>query len=222
MVQTIRSMNCEDTALIQCTGNDNYITLERVLDKLPQKYIFIDEITKADNFIQLASSLSDKYIDKRIVITGTDSSSLLFTKQNELYDRMTLIRTTYISFAEYNYLLNRSLKEYIEYGRTLTDGKTIYNSEENLEEYTNTAKVSAKTRLFTSSVAVNLKNPFSGLVCVPFFPKKVAYPLNQDINSLSFCQLKFKNSIAFRYFRKCCTYLENLAFKISSENIRLR
>lgn len=142
MLQTIASMDCQKTAFIQCTQNDSYIDVERMLDVLPQRYIFIDEITKADNFIQLASSLSDKYINKRIVITGTDSASLLFTKQNELYDRILLIPTTYISFAEYKYLLDKSLEEYIEYGGTLTDGKTIYNSEENLEEYTNTAIIS--------------------------------------------------------------------------------
>ncbi len=140
--QTIAAMDYANTVFIQCTGNDNYIELERVLDSLPQKYIFIDEITKADKFMQLASSLSDKYGNKNIVITGTDSAELLFIKQDELYDRIDMIHTTYISYAEYNYLLGKSLEEYIRYGGTLTDGKTIYNSEENLEEYTNSAIIS--------------------------------------------------------------------------------
>ncbi len=148
MLQTIRSMNqdnrlkYEDIVLIRCTNNDNYIDIERILDEIPQKYIFIDEITKAENFIGLASSLSDKYVDKRIVIAGTDSASLLYAKQNELYDRMTVIRTTYVSYAEYNYLLKKGLMDYIKYGGTLTDGETIYNSEENLEDYTNSSIVS--------------------------------------------------------------------------------
>ena len=31
----------------------------------------------------------------------------------------------------------------------------------------------------------------------------------QDTNRPSFCHAKLKKSVAFRYFRKCCTYLEN-------------
>lgn len=142
MYQTIQGMDYEDVVLLRCKNNDNYTSIENYLDNLTQKYIFIDEITKADGFIQLASSLYDNYPDKKIVIAGTDSASILFVKEEELYDRIELIHTTYISYAEFNYLLGKSLDEYIKYGGTLTDGTKIYNNEDNLEDYTNTAIVS--------------------------------------------------------------------------------
>lgn len=140
--QTIQEMDCNNVCFIRCNNGDHYIDIENLLDTLPQKYIFIDEITKADGFIQLSSSLYENYPDKKIVIAGTDSASLLFAKEDELYDRIELIHTTYISFSEFNYLLGKSLEEYIQYGGTLTDGIRIYNNEDNLEDYTNTAIVS--------------------------------------------------------------------------------
>ena len=140
--QTIQEMDCNNVCFIRCNNGDHYIDIENLLDTLPQKYIFIDEITKADGFIQLSSSLYENYPDKKIIIAGTDSASLLFAKEDELYDRIELIHTTYISFAEFNYLLGKSLEEYIRYGGTLTDGARIYNNEDNLEDYMNTAIVS--------------------------------------------------------------------------------
>lgn len=140
--QTIQDLGYENTVYINCSNADSFIDLENELDSLDKKYVFVDEITKLEDFINLSSSLAENYPDKKIVITGTDSASLLFTKGTELYDRIILIHTTYIPFAEYKYLLNKSLEDYVQYGGTLTDGETIYNSGEDLEEYTNTSIVS--------------------------------------------------------------------------------
>ena len=142
MYQTIQDIGFTNCVYINCSNADNYLELENEIEVLEEKYIFIDEVTKIEDFINLSSSLAEDYPDKKIVIAGTDSASILFSKGSELYDRIHLIHTTYISYAEYNYLLGKSLEEYIRYGGTLTDGKTIYNDEDSLEEYTNTAIIS--------------------------------------------------------------------------------
>lgn len=142
MYQTIQDIGFDNCVYINCSNADNYIDLENEIEALEEKYIFIDEITKIEDFISLSSSLAENYSDKKITITGTDSASILFAKGSELYDRIHLIHTTYISYAEYNYLLGKSLEDYIKYGGILTDGKTIYNDEDSLEEYNNTAIIS--------------------------------------------------------------------------------
>ena len=142
MYQTIQDIGFDNCVYINCSNADNYIDLENEIEALEEKYIFIDEITKIEDFINLSSSLAEDYPDKKIIIAGTDSASMLFSKGSELYDRIHLIHTTYIPYAEYNYLLGKSLEDYIRYGGTLTDGKTIYNDEDSLEEYTNTSIIS--------------------------------------------------------------------------------
>lgn len=142
MYQTIQDMDFTNCVYINCSNADNYLELENEIEVLEEKYIFIDEVTKIEDFINLSSSLAENYPDKKIVIAGTDSASILFSKGSELYDRIHLIHTTCIPYAEYNYLLGKSLEDYIRYGGTLTDGKTIYNDEDSLEEYTNTSIIS--------------------------------------------------------------------------------
>lgn len=141
MLQSMRDLDCNNTLFIQCTNNDNYLDIEKLLNNAEQQYIFIDEISKVENFMLLASSLSDDFFNKKIVITGTDSSSLLFAKEGELFDRVYTIPTTYVSFAEYNYLFDKDIEDYIRYGGTLTDGHKYYNGAENIDEYTNSSIV---------------------------------------------------------------------------------
>ncbi len=138
MYQLIKELGVKNCTFINCDNRDYYTDIEKEISNSNTKYIFIDEITKAEDFINLSSSLSDMFPNKKIIIAGTDSASILFAKMNELYDRIKLIHTTYISFKEYNYLLGKDIEEYIKYGGTLSDGKTIYNDDD-LDEYTNTS-----------------------------------------------------------------------------------
>ncbi len=141
--QTIEEkLSCKNALYIYCGNDDSYIELEEIIKNSKEEYFFIDEITKLENFIKLSSSLADCFPDKKIVITGSDSASFLIAKADELYDRVMLIHSTYVSFAEYNYLLGKNLDEYIENGGTLSDGEIIYENIETLEEYINTAIVS--------------------------------------------------------------------------------
>ena len=57
----------------------------------------------------------------KIVIAGTDSLGIMLAQSDILYDRIQMIHTSYIPFAEFSKLIeNDSVDEYIEYGGTLT------------------------------------------------------------------------------------------------------
>ena len=103
--------------------------MTRVMDEHDGcKYYFIDEVTNLENFINTAAVLSDAYAAFGVkgVLSGTDSLGFNIAKRDQLFDRTYTLHTTYITYKEYNYLLGRSLDEYIMYGGTLTDGKTNY------------------------------------------------------------------------------------------------
>lgn len=131
----------EDMIFIQCEYGDTIAKVKDTLNEYPhKKYIFIDEATKARGFVNASSVLADIYkgADNRIVLSGTDSLCLKLTEADELFDRCTMIHTTYISYEEYRYLLDKGIMDYLRYGGTLTDGKVFYNND-SLEQYTNTA-----------------------------------------------------------------------------------
>jgi predicted AAA+ superfamily ATPase len=144
MLQEIKNIsNYDTTLLLSCDGEETMWQVKEAIEVHRNcKFIFIDEITKARNFIGTCSFLADRYAieGKKIVLSGTDSLGFFLAKNNELYDRAHLLHTTYISFKEYKYLLNKDIISYIKFGGTLTDGELIYNKD-NLNEYSNTAIV---------------------------------------------------------------------------------
>lgn len=71
-------------------------------------------------------------------MSGTDSLGFNIAASDELYDRITMLHTTYIPFYEYNYLLDKDIFTYMRYGGTLSDENVFYN-EEKTNEYTNTS-----------------------------------------------------------------------------------
>lgn len=142
MQQLMRDIKEYDKmCFIQCQYSDDMMDLRSVIEDNDKcDYIFIDEATKLDNFINTASVLSDIYATagKHIIMAGTDSLGFEIASKNELFDRSHLIHTTYIPFKEYNYLLGKSLDDYIMYGGTLTPDGTFYNPEI-CDAYTNSA-----------------------------------------------------------------------------------
>ena len=94
------------------------------------QYIFMDEITLAEDFITGAALLSDIYAAAgiRIVLSGTDSLGFLFSESEELYDRCILLHTTWIPYREFERVLNiKGIDEYIRYGGTMSLGGRHYN-----------------------------------------------------------------------------------------------
>ena len=99
----------------------------KALSMLGYKYIFIDEVTLMHDFVDSAALFSDVFAAQgmKIVLSGTDSLGFWFAANEELYDRATMIHTTWISFKEHSYLLGiNDIDEYIRYGGTLRVGET--------------------------------------------------------------------------------------------------
>ena len=101
----------------------------KALSALGYKYIFIDEVTLMQDFVDSAALFSDVFAAQgmKIVLSGTDSLGFWFAANEELYDRAIMIHTTWISFKEHSYLLGiNDIDEYIRYGGTLRVGETNF------------------------------------------------------------------------------------------------
>ena len=119
------------------------------LSKMGYRYVFIDEVTLMNDFIDCAALFSDVYASSgmKIVLSGTDSLGFLFSEDNELYDRCFMTHTTFIPYAEFENVLGiNGIDEYIRYGGTMSLGGINYNqsgmtfaTKESTEEYINSA-----------------------------------------------------------------------------------
>ena len=125
LFQMISELPVEQTAYIKVKTTDNMSKLTKDLDVLCKngcKYVFIDEITLLEDFINTAAVLSDIFamMGMKIVVSGTDSLGFAMANRDELYDRSVTIHTSFIPFREYSRLLGiDSVDSYIEYGGTL-------------------------------------------------------------------------------------------------------
>ena len=94
------------------------------------RYVFIDEVTLAEDFIEGAALFSDIYAASgiKIVLSGTDSLGFVLSESEELYDRCILLHTTWIPYREFERVLDiHGIDEYIRYGGTMSLGGTHYN-----------------------------------------------------------------------------------------------
>lgn len=134
--QAIADMSREDfakCAFIQVrTGN----TLAQVnadlqlLLKNGFQYLFLDEVTLMDDFIEGAALFSDVFAacGMKVVLSGTDSLGFLFSEDEQLYDRCILLHTTFIPYREFESVLGiKGIDEYIRYGGTMSLGGVHYN-----------------------------------------------------------------------------------------------
>lgn len=125
LFQMLANLPVDQTAYIKVQTTDNMSHLTKdlyLLFKLGYKYVFIDEITLLNDFINTAAVLSDVFsmMGMKIVVSGTDSLGFAMANRDELYDRSVMIHTSFIPFREYARLLNiQSVDRYIEYGGTL-------------------------------------------------------------------------------------------------------
>ena len=125
LFQLLGELPIDATAYIKIQPTDNMGMLTKDLDRLYNegyRYVFIDEITLMEDFINTAAVLSDVFgmMGMKIVVSGTDSLGFAMANRDELYDRSIMIHTSYIPFREYARLLDiNSIDRYIEYGGTL-------------------------------------------------------------------------------------------------------
>lgn len=102
----------------------------RYLEEQGYQYVFIDEVTLMEDFIEGAALFSDIYASSgmKIVLSGTDSLGFIFTEYEQLYDRCILLHTTFIPYREFEYVLGiKGINEYIRYGGTMSMGGMNYN-----------------------------------------------------------------------------------------------
>lgn len=133
------------TAFIQLSRKDNLKKLNKdikILESLGFRYIFLDEVTVMEDFIEGAALFSDIYTSSglKIVLSGTDSLGFIFATSDTLYDRAIMLHTTFISFKEFNEVLGiNSIDEYIKYGGTMSFSGEIYNNDDQIEKYIDSA-----------------------------------------------------------------------------------
>lgn len=104
LFQALADMNPEElrrTAYIKVLGSDTLAILNQDMKKLNAlgyKYVFIDEATLMQDFIDSAALFSDVYAMQgmKIVLSGTDSLGFWIANYNDLYDRARMIHTTFI------------------------------------------------------------------------------------------------------------------------------
>ena len=104
----------------------------RLLESKGFKYVFIDEVTLIEDFIEGAALFSDIYAGSgmKIVLTGTDSLGFIFTQDDQLYDRAITLHTTFIPYREFEDVLGiAGIDEYIQYGGTMSISGKNYNKE---------------------------------------------------------------------------------------------
>ena len=120
----------------------------KLLEKNGYKYIFIDEVTLMEDFIEGAALFSDIYASSgmKIVLSGTDSLGFAFTREEQLYDRCIMLHTTFIPYREFEGVLGiQGIDEYIRYGGTMSLGGVNYNADtpfsdsKHAQEYIDTA-----------------------------------------------------------------------------------
>ncbi len=95
-----------ETAFIQIAETDTLAGVNRDLKYLEEtgfRFVFFDEVTLMENFISGAALFSDVYAagGMKIVLSGTDSLSFLFSEGEQLYDRCVMLHTTFISYREF-------------------------------------------------------------------------------------------------------------------------
>lgn len=134
--QVLLAMDSEErskAAFIQVKSKDTLSAINsdlKYLEASGYKYVFIDEVTLMEDFIEGAALFSDIYASSgmKIVLSGTDSLGFIFTEYEQLYDRCILLHTTFIPYREFENVLGiRGVDEFIRYGGTMSMGGVNYN-----------------------------------------------------------------------------------------------
>lgn len=139
------------TAFIQIKSQDTLADINsdlRYLESQGYKYVFIDEVTLMEDFIEGAALFSDIYASSgmKIVLSGTDSLGFIFTEYEQLYDRCLMLHTTFIPYREFERVLGiKGVDEFIRYGGTMSMSGKNYNenssfaTKKKADEYVDTA-----------------------------------------------------------------------------------
>lgn len=128
MRQALDRMMPEDfrrAAYVKVRRSDTMVAMERDLKKLFDagfRFVFVDEVTLMEDFIDSASLFSDLYaaMGMKIVLAGMDSFGFELALRQELYDRARVIPTTFVPYREWSRLSGvDDADEYIRCGGLL-------------------------------------------------------------------------------------------------------
>lgn len=164
LLQAIADLPADQTCYIKVMPSDDFADLDadlKLLSELGYQYIFIDEVTLLNDFIDVSSVFSDIYamMGIKIVLSGTDSLGLLLSTEDELYDRAYTIHTTFIPFKEYSRILGiHDIDEYIRYGGTLRAGETDFEDPELNDETVSFRDDESTRRYIDTAIARNIQH----------------------------------------------------------------
>ncbi len=128
----------------------------KLLESLRFRYVFIDEVTMLNDFIEGAALFSDVFAagGMKIVLSGTDSLGFVFSEDEQLYDRCILLHTTFIPYREFENVLGvKGIDRFIEFGGTMSMGGSDYNT----DKFTFATKKSADDYV-DSAIARNIQH----------------------------------------------------------------
>lgn len=146
------------TAFIQITAKDNMGDLNKDLHSLRKagyKYVFLDEVTLLEDFIEGSALFSDVFamFGMKIILSGTDSLGFVFTQDEQLYDRCFLLHTTFIPYRDFERTTGIvGIDEFIRFGGTMSLSGTHYHA-----DYVFSNKKTAD-RYVDSAIARNIQN----------------------------------------------------------------
>ena len=164
LLQMIKELPLDKTAYIKVQTSNTMSDLTKDLEKLNKlgyRYIFIDEITLLEDFINTAAVLSDIFsmMGMKIVLSGTDSLSFAVADRDELYDRNVMIHTSFIPFREYARLLDiHSIDSYIEYGGTLKKENMGFDDEDMRSDEVSFRDDESTRKYIDTAISRNIQN----------------------------------------------------------------
>ena len=125
----------QKTAFIQLSSRHSLADVNhdlKQLELLGFRYVFIDEVTLLNDFIEGAALFSDIFAagGMKVVLSGTDSLGFVFSEDEQLYDRCILLHTTFIPYREFENVLGiEGIDKFIEFGGTMSMGGSNYNTD---------------------------------------------------------------------------------------------
>ena len=162
--QAISELPLSQCAYLKAKTTDTMADMNsdlKLLYKNGFRYVFIDEVTLLEDFIDSAALFSDIFAAQgmKIVLSGTDSLGFWLTLNQELYDRAAMIHTTFIPFHEHSRLLKiNDLDEYIRFGGTLRAGETDFDDEELFADEVSFRDDESTRRYIDTAICRNIQN----------------------------------------------------------------
>ena len=195
LMQAVLELTAEEfahAAYLKATVDTSIYEMDRILKDLESRgyrYVFIDEATLMEDFIDAAAIFSDVYAagGMKIVLSGTDSLGFWFASDNELYDRAYMIHTTVIPYAEHARLLKTDdIDDYIRYGGMLQAGELAFRDADARRDDASFRDDESTRRYIDTAIAQNIQR---SLRCFQhgsrFFSLKALFEAGELTNAIN-------------------------------------